>query len=109
MHEYGIALEIIDAVQQESRSHDGTVKSVTVEVGELSMVNPRQLQFSWQAVIQGTPLSGAELKVDVILGEAECECGYTGRVNEPLCPECGEAVLITRGRDLVLKRIEVES
>jgi hydrogenase nickel incorporation protein HypA/HybF len=67
MHEVGLAYEIASIA--ESRSGGARVTRVVVDVGELACVLPDSLCFSFQCVIEGTPLEGAALEVRRCPGE----------------------------------------
>jgi hydrogenase nickel incorporation protein HypA/HybF len=74
MHELGLALEIVDLVA--GRAAGSRVKSVLVGVGVLSAVEPDALGFCFELATEGTPLAGAELRVQSEAAQARCRtCG----------------------------------
>lgn len=110
MHELGICdalLKMLRNVAEEEQLEN--VQSITVEVGTLSGVVPRFLADGWEAVTDGTPLEGTEMRIETVDGTAEClDCGavFTADLNDLRCPECRGAKLTPlTGRDLTLKEI----
>ena len=74
MHELSISRNIAAIAAEAAGGR--RVRRVTVEVGRLSGVMPEALRFSFDAVIDGTPLSGAALEIREIDGRARCRaCG----------------------------------
>jgi len=64
-------------------------------------------------------LDGAALVIKTVSPEVQCSCGYTGNslygekefhMSVPIlqCPLCGELVQIIRGRECLIKNIELE-
>lgn len=110
MHELGICdalLKMLRNVAEEEQLQN--VQSITVEVGTLSGVVPRFLADGWEAVTDGTPLEGTEMRIETVDGTAEClDCGavFTADLNDLRCPECRGAKLTPlTGRELTLKEI----
>jgi hydrogenase nickel incorporation protein HypA/HybF len=108
MHELAIAESIVQAVQ--SKIGDRTVRSVRLQVGQLSGVLTDALSFSFEVAALGTTLEGAELLIDEPGGRLHCRtCGRdVGRNDLLLLCECGSAdVEVTAGRELALLSVEV--
>jgi hydrogenase nickel incorporation protein HypA/HybF len=108
MHELAIAESIVQAVQ--SRIGDRPVRSVHLQVGQLSGVLTDALTFSFELAASGTPLEGADLLIDEPRGRLHCRtCGHdVGRNDLLLLCECGSAnVEVTAGRELALVSVEV--
>lgn len=88
------------------------VRKVSLEIGELTMINPEQLEFCFRAIISDDELmSSAELEIE--MKKAEVECGRCGRIDEPImgifiCPKCGGTLKISGGRDLIIKSVDLE-
>lgn len=67
MHELGIALSIIEGVEEELARRDATqVVAVHLRLGPLSGVVKDALLFSYQVACEGTPLEGSSLEVEEI-------------------------------------------
>ncbi|HWR25818.1 MAG TPA: hydrogenase maturation nickel metallochaperone HypA [Methanosarcina sp.] len=129
MHEYSIACEIFEQVINTAAAHRATeVKNVTLQMGRLSHTNPEQLIFCFKALAEGSIAENADFNVEMVPPSLECECGYTGIVDEKQikesnelksellayiaameCPVCEKQAHITGGRELVIKSIEIET
>jgi hydrogenase nickel incorporation protein HypA/HybF len=109
MHEFGIAYDIFKTARQAAFDHHATqVKKVCVDIGEMSMVNPEQVEFLFATLIEDEPvLKGAILESRVIAPETRCECGYQG-CEKFVCPGCGALPELVRGREIVVTHIEIE-
>jgi hydrogenase nickel incorporation protein HypA/HybF len=111
MHEFGIATEIVNVVKEtvETRAVKRLI-SVTVEVGQLAMVNPEQLKFSFKMITEGGPFEGAEIKVETLPAVAKCKCGFEGALGDEdyVCPKCGGMYELLSGRGICIKNLEVE-
>ena len=108
MHELAIADSIIQAVQ--TKIGDQAVRSVRLQVGQLSGVLTEALTFSFELAAHGTPLEGAQLMIDEAGGRLHCRsCGRDVDRNDlVLLCECGSAdVEVTAGRELALLSVEV--
>jgi hydrogenase nickel incorporation protein HypA/HybF len=108
MHELAIAESIVQAVQ--SKIGNRAVRSVRLQVGQLSGVLTDALMFSFELAAHGTPLEGARLVIDEPGGQLHCRtCGDdVGRNDLLLLCDCGSAdVEVTAGRELALLSVEV--
>ena len=120
MHELSMAQGIIDAVLETAEANDATdVNEVTVEVGRLAMINPEQLKFILEILVDNTILQDAEIKFEEIPAEITCsKCNFHGNAilddsdhYAPIvkCPECDNlGVEILNGKDIVVKNIVIE-
>ncbi|AKB17550.1 MULTISPECIES: hydrogenase maturation nickel metallochaperone HypA [unclassified Methanosarcina] len=128
MHEYSIACEIFEQVIATAKAHEALeVRHVILEMGRLAHTNPEQLSFCFKAIAKGSIAENAEFIVEMIPLSLECECGYTGPVDETQigkddlrselleyiaaleCPVCGKNARITGGRELIIKSIDIET
>lgn len=129
MHELSIACEIFEQVKLTAETHGATeVKYVTLQMGRLSHTNPEQLSFCFKVLAEGSIAENAEFVVEMMPLSIECDCGYTGTVDEKKvqenselksellayvaaidCPVCGKPAHITGGRELIIKSIEIET
>ena len=120
MHELSMAQGIINAILETAESNNATeVTEVTIEIGRLAMINPEQLMFILGVLVENTIVEDAEIKVEEIPVEIDCEdCDFHGNAilddkdhYAPLvkCPECDSLkVEILNGRDIVVKNIVIE-
>jgi hydrogenase nickel incorporation protein HypA/HybF len=129
LHELSIACEIFEQVMSTAEIHGATeVKHVTLQVGRLSHTNPEQLSFCFKVIAEGSIAEGADFIVEMVPPSLECECGYSGALDESQiresselksellayiaameCPICGKQANIKGGRELIIKSIEIET
>jgi hydrogenase nickel incorporation protein HypA/HybF len=113
MHEMSLAESVLQIIEDTARTQQFShVRTVVLEVGVLSAVEPEAMLFCFDAVTRGSIAEGANLEIVEIPGSGWCmECGKTVLLSERygLCPECGDArVTITGGNELRIKDLEVE-
>jgi hydrogenase nickel incorporation protein HypA/HybF len=114
MHELSIAASIVDAVAETLSRYPGArVKDVRVRLGALASVIEDSLQFCWGVTVEGTPLEGAKLVINVLPVVVHCSaCGKNGELESLQsfrCPHCGEpASDLRQGRELEIESIEIE-
>ena len=113
MHEMSLAMGILQIVEDAARAQNfQCVRSVVLEIGELSAVEPEALCFCFDAVTRGTPAEGATLNVIAVAGQGLCfNCHKTvplAALYDP-CPACGGyPVEATGGTEMRVKELEVE-
>lgn len=110
MHEYGIAYDIVETARRAALdNHAKSVSRVCIDIGELSMVNPEQVEFLFTTMIEDDPLfTGAKLVCTVKEPVTRCLCGYTGK-EIYVCPDCGALPSIEVGKEIVVTNIEIEA
>ncbi len=120
MHELSMADAMVKTVIDVAEKNNATeVIEVTIEVGKLTMLNPEQLKFLLDVLVENTLLEDAEINIVEVPVEMECNlCNYTGSADMDgsdhyltivKCPECGERdVTITAGRECNVKTIKIE-
>ncbi|BAJ50869.1 hydrogenase nickel incorporation protein HypA [Candidatus Caldarchaeum subterraneum] len=88
MHEYVVAVGVVDSLQNFSRSSGRRVKSFRVFVGELSMLNLEVLREALEKLIRQSEVADAVFSVEVERARVICgSCGYVmsfGEVVEDL-------------------------
>ena len=110
MHEMSITQSIVEICGDHAAGR--RVRSVTLEIGELSGVVPEAVAFCFEACTRDTLMDGAVLSIERIQGRALC----TGcRAEVPVhayydpCPACGSYGLsILSGEELRIKELEVD-
>jgi len=112
MHELGIVFHLIDLLERVADENQvQKIASVTLELGEVSGVVPRELTSCWDWAVKKTArMSGARLVLETIPAVTQCgDCRETyptvpqGRI----CPYCGsENTWLARGNEIELKEIE---
>lgn len=113
MHEMSIAQSLIDIIRQEMTKHDVTVlKSVRLNIGQLTAIVPDSLSFCFDVITSGTDLEGAKLIMDVIPLRGKCNaCGETFPIQDYVfeCPHCNSTAIQTiSGQDLSIAEMEVD-
>ena len=110
MHEMSIVQGIIDlCIEHAGGRH---IRSLEVEVGQLSSVVPEAIEFCFEACSRETLLESARLNIIRIPGMGRClDCGRDTPLTELYgsCRHCsGNRVTIVSGEELRVREIEVE-
>ena len=113
MHELSIATDLVNtALKTAMENKARKVISITIEAGELAMVNPEQLEFMYDILVEDNMLKGSKLKIETVPSAGECAyCGYKGPIEDRFacsCPKCGLTLKVIAGRDICLKNMELE-
>ena len=119
MHEAGIALNLIEAVQRRLAEETvapvapgARVTAIHVRVGELAGVSTDALDFAFECLSAHGPLAGARLVFDPVPLTVRCEdCGRTTPVEDLVfrCGACGsERTRVASGRELEVRTLELE-
>jgi len=108
-----IAQSLIDILREEMLTHNAkTLRSVRLNIGQMSAIVPDALSFCFQIITGGTELEGARLIMDIIplMGYCnECEKEFEIKDYAFLCPSCGSTKINTiGGQDLSIVEIEVD-
>lgn len=108
MHELAITQSVVDMVVD--RTAGRRIASVQLQVGKLSGVVADAMRFCFDLATVGTPLEGANLKIDETAGRALCRsCGDEFAVADLilLC-SCGSAdVRVVAGHELLVTSVEM--
>lgn len=113
MHELGIATAVLQAVRVEARQRPGMqVREVGVRLGELAGVDADALSFCFDALVAGTALAGAALKIEVCPRRHRCpSCAADFVVADyrTACPACGSTdTECVGGTELELAYLQLE-
>lgn len=113
MHEMSIAQSLIDILRDEMLKHDAkSLRSVRLNVGQMTAIVPDALSFCFQVITDGTEMEGARLIMEIIplMGYcSECEEEFEIKDYAFLCPSCGSTKINTLGgQDLSIVEIEVD-
>jgi hydrogenase nickel incorporation protein HypA/HybF len=113
MHEMSLAEGVLQIIEDHARK-DGfsCVKSVWLEIGALSGVEPEALRFCFDAVTRDSIAAGARLEIVDVPGSGWCmQCGDTVPLPEryAACPRCGGYQLQANGgTEMRLRELEVD-
>jgi hydrogenase nickel incorporation protein HypA/HybF len=113
MHEMSLCESIVQILEDNAKSQGfAKVKTVWLEIGGLSGVEPEAMRFSFDAVTRGTLADRARLEIIEVPGQAWClQCARTVAVKQRFdaCPDCGSYQLqVTGGEEMRIKELEVE-
>jgi hydrogenase nickel incorporation protein HypA/HybF len=114
MHELSLVTSIVETVTETLAALPAArVVEVRLRVGALASVIPESLEFCWEIVIEGTPLEGSRLVVNmlpVVMHCAGCDADVTlDGVQSFRCPQCGSPCSEMRqGRELEIDSIEID-
>ena len=113
MHEVSLAEGVLQIVEDAARREGfGRVRTVWLEVGRLSSVEPEAMRFCFDAVTRNSVADGARLEIVETPGVAWCmKCSKPTAIAAlgDACPRCGSYQLqITDGTEMRVKELEVE-
>ncbi len=122
MHEFSIASDIVESVSGFAEAHpEGKVIAVRLSVGELMCVEPEQLRFCYETIVQGTPLAESQLEMERLAAAVKCpHCSYAGpprywdgalsgiALPTLQCPRCGRTAEATQGHECLIRGIRFE-
>jgi hydrogenase nickel incorporation protein HypA/HybF len=113
MHEMALAESVIRIVEDTARKNAATaVRTVRLEIGCLSHVEPDALRFAFEVVKRNGLAHGARLEIHATEGSAWCmRCSDTvplARLGDA-CPRCGSYQLqVAAGDEMRVKEIEID-
>ena len=113
MHEMSLAEGVLQIIEDSAKEQNfSRVKSVWLEIGQLSSVEPEAMRFCFDAVVKGSLADGAKLEIVIVDGGGQCmNCGQMVRIEQvhDACPACGGfPVEPTAGTDMRITELEVE-
>ena len=111
MHELGIINSMVKTIGRIVQAEGLTqVKTLVLEVGELSGVVPHYMQQCWPAAVYKTVMQATALDLRVVPGIVKCRgCGrvVNALAADRACPGGGGADLESlSGNDVVIREIE---
>ncbi|MEN9478986.1 MAG: hydrogenase maturation nickel metallochaperone HypA [Pseudomonadota bacterium] len=112
MHEMSLAEGILQLVEETAqREQAKTVKTIVLEIGRLSSVEPEALKFCFESVTRGSIAQDAALEIIDVPGVGYCLSCCVTVMMETLygdCPKCGSYQLqATGGTEMRVKEIEI--
>lgn len=115
MHELSLVQGIFDSVIPVARQNGATkITSITLTIGEMTMVVPEAMEFAFEALSEDDPLlNGATLEMQFVTPRSSClDCGAEFEHDRfhNHCPECGSATtMLVAGRELEVASMEIET
>lgn len=113
MHEMSLAEGVLQLIEDAAaREGFSRVRTLWVEIGGLSGVEPEALAFCFDAVTRGSLAEGARLEIVHVPGSGHCyECGRDTELSAvyDACSHCGALpVHVTGGTEMRVKELEVD-
>lgn len=112
MHELATLVNLMNIAEKAARENGAAkIRRLTLDVGAMTGIEPRYLQYYFPQASAGTMMEGAELVVNeipVVITCRDCGIDYTpSKENDRRCPVCGSAAgAIVSGRELAVASIE---
>ncbi len=114
MHEMSLTEGVVRILEDQAVQHGFTkVKTVWLEIGELSQAVPDSMLFCFGIIAKGSSVA-AEARLEIVRtpGRAYClDCADTVAIASRIdpCPRCGgHNLAVTGGEDMRVKELEVE-
>lgn len=113
MHELSLTQNIVELALVHAQREGATViRSITLEIGDLSGVIPDAVEFAFDVCSKETLAEGAELVIRRIPGRGRClECQKECTMDSLAyaCPHCGSFALETlQGKEMALIEMEID-
>jgi len=113
MHEISICEGILQVIESEADKQGfNKVKTVCLEIGDLSCVETEALRFGFEAVMRNSIADGAKLEIINLPATAwcmQCEKNVSVKHRFDECSDCGSYQLqATGGDEMRIKELEVE-
>ena len=114
MHEYSLVRSLLEQVDALRRERDAeSVVEVRISIGQFSGVEPDLFHLAFDALVEGSPMQGAQLQLEQVELAANCDtCGRDFIVEHFHfeCPACrSSSVTVVRGEDLILESVTMET
>lgn len=113
MHEMSLAESVLQIIEEAATTQKfSRVKTVWLEIGQLSCVEKDAMRFCFDAVMRDSIAQDAKLEIIEIAGEGWCEsCACSVQISAlyEACPKCGNyALKVSSGDAMRVKELEVE-
>ena len=112
MHELSLAINLVEAVEEEAARHTGTVEAIHLRLGQLSGVVKEALCSGFEMAREGTALAATRLiveEVPIVVWCAVCQEEQPA-VSQQLfcCARCGTpASEVRHGKELEIFALEM--
>ena len=118
MHEISVAHGVLERAIAAAEDYGADrIDEMTLEIGRVTHVNPDQLVFCLEAIVEDTPAAGATIRTETVEPVATCDCGWrdtpgelslaAGFAPDVRCPDCGGRAELVQGRECRLSSIDV--
>ena len=114
MHEFDVVKSLIDDLLP--KLQEQKVKRATeLRFRRGSTFSEKALLQAFSVLSQGTPLEGADVKVETVGTKFKCQCGHEQTITADdlighifVCPQCGRAQEIDEAHELELLEVIAE-
>ncbi len=114
MHEFSIAMSIVELAEEEAKKAAASVISqLVLEIGTMAGIEFYALDTALEAAVHGTLLENAEIIVDKVPAKARCaDCSHVFEIQQvyDACPKCNSLFHeIIQGKELKIRSLVVET
>lgn len=114
MHEFSIAMSIVEIAESETQKAKGTaVSELVLDIGTMSGIEFQALETALEMAIKNTMLEKAKVQVNKIQARAKCkDCSHQFEIDSAFdpCPKCGSLFhQILIGKELKVKSLVVDA
>jgi len=112
MHEFSIAMSIIEIAEQEARNENGAaINELVLDVGTMSGIEFSALETALEMAVKDTLLEKAKIQINKIQARAKCtECAHKFNIDSAFdpCPKCNSFYHeLLSGKELQVKSLVV--
>ncbi len=111
MHELSIAQSIM-SIAENAAPESAVITAVNLQIGELSGIEIEALKFALSIIKEHTILTKAEVHIETVEGEAQCNiCNtiFPLHAYGTSCPYCGSySMTILKGKEMRILNLIVE-
>jgi len=113
MHEFSIAMSIIEIAEAEAKKANATaINELVLDIGTLAGIEFYALDTAMEMAVKNTQLENAKIKINKIRARARCsDCGEEFDIEDVFdaCPECGGVYHeLLCGKELQIKSLVVD-
>ena len=113
MHELSLTQSLVEiAAEHAQRAGATAIRSITLEVGDLSGVLPEALEFAFDVCRTGTMAAASTLNIRRVAGRGHCTaCAADAVVTQltAVCPACGALTFeLVAGLELRVLELEID-
>ena len=92
MHEFSLAIEVINLAQREAEKNQAaTIREITIEVGDLSGVEADAFESALELLVRDSMLENAKINIIRASGKGKCNaCNFEFEMKYRMatCPKC---------------------
>lgn len=110
MHELGVVFQVVKTVEKFAQQNQvTTIDTIVLQIGELSSMIPKYVEYCFPAAVDGTFMQDTKLKIEILTANAlctNCQKVYPLFESNKQCPFC-ESIEneILNGKEFIIKEI----